>query len=66
MRKPPHVPPTTTGRFGDRERFDRERRSFDRMFRVVFPIALVLAVLGALATIAFYLAGAAWLWSLIP
>jgi hypothetical protein len=56
-------------RVGDREwreRFDRERASFDRMFRIVFPIALVLGILGAVATIVLYLAGAAWLWSLIP
>jgi hypothetical protein len=56
-------------RLGDRERrerFDRDQLQFDRMFRIVFPIALVLGVLGAVVSIALYAAGAAWIWSVIP
>lgn len=55
-------------RIGDREwreRFDRERDSFDRMWRIMFPIALVLGVLGALASIAVFAGAAAWIWSVI-
>lgn len=55
-------------RLGDREwraRRDRERDSFDRMFRIVWPIALILGVLAVLATIALYAGAAAWLWSML-
>lgn len=48
-----------------REWFDRDQRQFDRMWRVVFPIALTLGVLGALATIVFWAGAAAWVWSVV-
>jgi hypothetical protein len=53
------------GRFSHEwhDRFDRDRRSFDRMWRWVVPLALVLAVVGALATLSLYAGLAAWLWS---
>jgi hypothetical protein len=53
-------------RLGDREwheRFERDRRQFDRTWRWMFPLAVVLAVLGALITFAVYAGAAAWLWS---
>jgi hypothetical protein len=56
-------------RLGDREwraRQDRERESFDRMFRIMWPVVLVLGIAGAIASIVLYAAGAAWLWSVIP
>lgn len=48
-----------------RERFDRERDSFDRTWRIMFPIALVLGVLGTLTWIALFAGAAAWIWSVI-
>ena len=54
------------GRIGDREWrewLDRERQSFDRTWRWMFPLALILAIVGALATIGLYAGAAAWLWS---
>ena len=55
-------------RLGDREwhaRFDRDRQQFDRTWRILFPIALVLGVLGAIVSIALYAGAAAWIWSVI-
>lgn len=49
-----------------RERFDREQRQFDRMFRWLFPIALVLGLVFALVELALWAGAATWLWSVIP
>jgi hypothetical protein len=49
-----------------RKRGDREHRQFDQMWRIVFPVAVTLGVLGSLATIALYAGAAAWLWGVIP
>jgi hypothetical protein len=46
-----------------RRRLQRDRDRFDRTWRWVFPIALVLAVVGALVTLALYAGAAAWIWS---
>jgi len=56
-------------RLGDRQwraRRDRERDRFDRTFAIMFPIAVALGVLGALATIALYAGAAAWVWGQVP
>jgi len=45
-----------------RRQFDRDREQFDRMWRWVFPLAVILAVLGAVAALALYAGAAAWLW----
>lgn len=49
-----------------RDEMRREHERFDRMFRWVFPLALLLGVVGAVVSIAFYAGAAAWLWSLVP
>lgn len=45
-----------------RERFNRDRLQFDRMWRWMFPLAIVLAIVGAIVTLALYAGAAAWLW----
>ncbi len=49
-----------------RAQMDRDMQRFDRLFRLVFPIALVLGIVGAVVSIALYAGAAAWLWSLVP
>lgn len=54
-------------RFNERRRdMDREMERFDRAWRWMFPLAVVLAVVGSIVTIALYAGAAAWLWSLVP
>lgn len=56
-------------RLGDREwheRFDRDRDSFDRAWRWLIPVAVVLSIVSAVAFIVLALAGATWIWSLAP
>lgn len=48
-----------------RERFDREQRAFDRMFRLLFPVCLALGILFALVELAVWAGAATWLWSVI-
>jgi hypothetical protein len=56
------------GRIGDKDwhaRFDRERDSFDRMWRWMVPLCVVIAVAFAIAYLSILAAVATWLWSLV-
>ncbi len=49
----------------DRLIYSRQQRSFDRMFRWAFFVALILSIVTTIAAIWLLFSGAVWLWTLI-